>query len=64
LLIAVITCLFIPEYVIASGSLFLLFLGVQIFSLNRFSTKESIAKKVLSYQFLLIILMQSMEYFL
>ena len=64
LLIAVISCLFISEYVIASGPLFLLFLGIQIFSLNRFSTKESTAQKVLSYQFLLIILMQSMEYFL
>ena len=64
LILAVITCLFIPDFLIASGPIFLLFLAVQIFALNKYSSNESIAKKILTYQFLFIILMQSMEYFL
>ncbi|MEO9531563.1 MAG: hypothetical protein ABJG68_14760 [Crocinitomicaceae bacterium] len=64
LILAVITCLFIPDFLIASGPIFLLFLAIQIFALNKYSSNESIAKKILTYQFLFIILMQSMEYFL
>jgi hypothetical protein len=64
LLLFVILGLFHTNLSGLSGIVFLLFLAFQILTLNRYSTSENKVKKVLSFQFLLIIMLQSLQYFL
>lgn len=64
LLSATVIALFLSQMLWLSGFLFLLFLLVHIIVYNKFSRQDSKVAQVLTYQFLLVILLQSLQYFL